>query len=179
MDVQYDDSARVAAAAVVTFLSFSDATPTHQLTLELEEIAPYVPGQFWQRELPCLMALLERLETPPQMILVDGYVWLDHAGRKGLGAHLYSALNERIPVIGVAKTAFLGSTHAEAVLRGKSTKPLYITAAGISNGEAAQHVTQMQGEHRIPTLLKQVDRLCRDALLGRAKGGNHGSTFSV
>ncbi len=69
----------------------------------LPSVAPYQPGQFFERELPALRAVL----TDPAgiaLIIVDGYADLDPHGRPGLGAHLHADVN--IPVIGVAKTAF-------------------------------------------------------------------------
>ncbi|PKN30756.1 MAG: endonuclease V, partial [Deltaproteobacteria bacterium HGW-Deltaproteobacteria-21] len=47
------------------------------------------------------------------------------------------------------------------VFRGRSKSPLYVTAAGMDPSEAAGHIRSMHGGHRIPTLLKQVDRLSR------------------
>jgi hypothetical protein len=41
--------------------------------------------------------------------IVDGYVWLDDAGKPGLGAHLYQALGGRVAVLGVAETKFRGA----------------------------------------------------------------------
>ncbi|MCA9705979.1 MAG: endonuclease V, partial [Myxococcales bacterium] len=124
--------------------------------------APYVPGQLYLRELPCLLAVLERVARPLDAVLVDGYAVLDDLGRPGLGAHLHAALERRVPVVGVAKTHFRGSTAVE-VLRGGSTRPLYVTAVGMGPERAAEGVGRMHGPHRIPTLLRRVDRLCRDA----------------
>jgi hypothetical protein len=35
----------------------------------------YEPGQFYRRELPYVLALLESLESSPAVV-VDGFVWL-------------------------------------------------------------------------------------------------------
>jgi deoxyribonuclease V len=37
---------------------------------------------------------------------VDGYVWLDSNGTPGLGGRLWASLDQRVCVIGVAKTRF-------------------------------------------------------------------------
>lgn len=66
-----------------------------------------------------------------------------------------------MPVVGVAKTAFKGSSFAVPVLRGSATRPLYVTAAGMDPEMAAGRVRAMHGPHRVPTLLKEVDRLSR------------------
>lgn len=94
--------------------------------------------------------------------VIDGYVWLA-VGRAGLGMHLHEALGPDAVVVGVAKTRFAGSGHAVGVVRGASTSPLYVTAVGIDAAAAAEGVRGMAGGYRVPTLLRQVDRLCRDA----------------
>lgn len=95
------------------------------------------------------------------VVVVDGYVWLDGVSVAGLGAHLYQALAHKVVVIGVAKTRFAGAGAAVEVFRGRSTRSLFVTAAGMSAQRAAEHVRSMHGPDRIPTLLKRVDRLCR------------------
>lgn len=126
--------------------------------------AAYEPGAFYLRKLPCILHLLERLTLESiEAIVVDGYVFLDDAGRPGLGARLYEALERRIPVVGVAKTHF-ATVHrmAREVRRGRSVRPLYITAAGMDVDEAAACVARMHGQNRIPDLLKQLDRLTKE-----------------
>jgi len=95
------------------------------------------------------------------VVVVDGYVWLDGASVAGLGAHLYQALAGKVAVIGVAKTRFAGAGAAVEVIRRRSTRPLFITAVGMSAQEAAEHVLSMRGPNRIPVLLRRVDSLCR------------------
>lgn len=57
----------------------------------------------------------------------------------------------------MAKTRYPGATLALELQRGISRAPLYITAAGMDVTEAAQHIAEMHGPYRIPTLLKRVD----------------------
>jgi deoxyribonuclease V len=71
-------------------------------------------------------------------------------------------------VVGVAKTRFAGAGgSAVPICRGGSRSPLYITAAGADAIDAAGWVAAMHGPHRVPTLLKRVDRLARTAEIGR------------
>ena len=162
LDVDY--RADHAVAAGLLFAEWGDATPTQELVARIDQIEPYVPGQFYRRELPCLLAVLSKSPTPVDLIVVDGYVWLDAREKPGLGAHLYTALENKIPVVGVAKKPF-HSAAAQEVCRTGSDKPLYVTAVGITIAEAAAAVAQMHGDHRIPTLLKRVDQLCRQTNL--------------
>jgi deoxyinosine 3'endonuclease (endonuclease V) len=153
--VAYQDD--VARGACVLAEGWTSQFPLRSFCALRTPIEDYVPGQFWRRELPVLLGLLEGVAA--DVIVVDGYVWLDDAGRKGLGAHLYDSLG--IPVVGVAKTAFDGSGFAQKVIRGASRNPLYVTAVGIGAEEAAAAVVSMHGGYRMPTLLTMADRLAR------------------
>ena len=122
-----------AKTVCIAFHSWSDQAPTSIHSETIEGVADYEPGQFYKRELPCILSLLK---TVPQenvkAIIVDGFVVLDDTGLPGLGAHLHAALNGRVPVIGVAKTNFATLHRLKAeVLRGASVKPLFVTAMGM------------------------------------------------
>jgi len=160
LDVDYRDPGAVAAG--VLFEGWPSAAPSREIIALVERAEPYEPGSFYKRELPCLLAVLARVTEPLEAVVIDGYVWLDGAGRRGLGAHLFEHLGQRTPVVGVAKTAFAGA-DATPVLRGESKRPLWVTAAGLPADEAAARVASMHGPHRVPTLLQRVDRLCRSA----------------
>lgn len=120
--------------------------------------AAYQPGQFWRRELPALRAVCRGVPGLA-LIVVDGYVDLDPAGRPGLGAHVHAEFG--VAVIGVAKTYYRGAVHAAQVCRGRSVRPLYVTAAGVSVPDAARLVEQMTGIGRIPDAVRLADRLAR------------------
>ncbi len=63
---------------------------------------------------------------------------------------------------GGAKTLFRSARRAaRSVLRGGGARALWVTSAGIDLDEAAERVRRMHGTHRLPTLLKRVDHLCR------------------
>lgn len=123
------------------------------------DVAPYQSGQFYQRELPCIISLLTKIDLSKiTMIVIDGYVHLDH-GKFGLGGHLYNALNQTIPIIGVAKKPFLGNReYLIEVIRGKSVHPLYVTAIGIALEDAAESIKSMAGKYRMPDLLSYLDQ---------------------
>ena len=160
LDVDYRETA--AYAAGLAFHDWSDATPAIEKVIPVVGVHPYQPGQFFRRELPCLLAVLREL-PPVAVVVVDGYVWLDGVSVPGLGAHLYQALAGKVAIVGVAKTRFAGAGAAVEVIRGRSTRPLFITAVGMSAQRAAEHVRSMHGPDRSPTLLKRVDSLARQA----------------
>jgi deoxyribonuclease V len=140
--------------------AWTDPATIEERTVAIAAALPYQPGAFYQRELPCLLAVLAAVTTPLAIVVVDGYVELDGSGRPGLGAYLHDALAGPA-VVGVAKTAFRGSGFAAAVARPGTARPLYVTARGMALATAAAAVAAMHGEHRIPTLLTRVDHLAR------------------
>ena len=163
VDVQYEaDHAR---AACVVAAGWTDGTSLEERVTSISDVLPYRPGAFYERELPCLLAVLALVRTPVHTIVVDGYVDLDEQGAPGLGAHLHTHLGGAVSILGVAKTSFRGSSFATPVLRGESKTPLFVTARGLSASDAADLVRHMHGPHRIPTLLRRVDMLAR----GRAR----------
>jgi deoxyribonuclease V len=159
IDVQYDDEERTGLAAAVAFQKWNDSVPSREWTYLVENIEPYVPGQFYKRELPCLLAVLAPVIDEVTAVVVDGHVWLAE-DRPGLGHYLWKTLLQETPVIGVAKSRFHGG-YAQEVLRGSSKKPLYVTAAGMDADDAALCIVYMHGPNRHPTLLKRVDALAR------------------
>ena len=161
VDVAY--SQETACAAAVCFLDWSDEKTVAEESVLLDIPESYIPGQFYLRELPCIEKVIGLLSQTPEVVLIDGYVWLGRASRPGLGARLYESLGQTAAVVGVAKNPLQSSTHVERVFRGQSQKPLYVTSAGMDPREAAENVLLMAGEHRIPLLLKQVDQLARGA----------------
>jgi deoxyribonuclease V len=160
MDTYYNQSEAI--TAVVGFEHWTDKQSCFEEAFSYKlAVGDYVPGQFYQRELPPLLNAFERLSHQPTACIIDGYVWLDENYRPGLGAHLYEAIERRIPVIGIAKTEFKGApgTH---VIRGRSKKPLYVSAVGIYI-DPSHLIQSMHGENRIPVLIKRADSLSRSA----------------
>jgi deoxyribonuclease V len=174
VDVDYQPD-RVTTACV-GFDAWGDAVARIELVVRSDGgAAAYQPGAFYERELPYLLAALERMPAV-EAVLVDAYVWLgpDHPG---LGWHLFDRLRTSFGsaarpgeagacdrrggvVVGVAKTRYAGAEAAE-VLRGDSARPLYVTAVGMDTAVAAERIRTMHGDHRVPTLIRLADALAR------------------
>jgi deoxyribonuclease V len=161
VDVGYQETTANIGAVVID--SFEEENLIREENIRLENIADYESGKFYKRELPCLLHTISIIPESVSLVIVDGNVWLDGKGRKGLGAYLFEALEEKIPVIGVAKAKFktLDSNFSE-VRRGESEKPLFVTTAGIELQKASESIRNMQGDFRIPEKLKLADSLSRD-----------------
>jgi deoxyribonuclease V len=169
VDVHYLRTGGARAAAVVA----ADAVFSQVLaerTAVVPEVPPYQPGEFYRRELPPLRAVLDGLGGLG-LLVVDGYADLDPAGRPGLGAHAHAEFG--VPVIGVAKSAFGTATHAIAVLRGTSARPLFVTAAVMPRADAAELVRRMAGRFRVPDALRRADELARTGSPAAVQGSLH------
>ena len=159
IDVQYQEDSALAAG--VLFSSWDSATPDSSIIKTIQGIAPYEAGSFYKRELPCILSLLEDIDEAISVIVVDGFVTLGADESKGLGMHLHNSLQNKIPVIGVAKRSFKDTPEQCELYSGDSARPLFVTVVGMTLEQAKAHIASMHGKHRIPTLLKRVDQLCR------------------
>ncbi len=113
------------------------------------------------RELSPLLEVIRRIDRDVDTYVIDGYCSLSSAGAPGLGVHLDDALERSATIVGVAKSRFRQSRHAVEVLRGRSRRPLFVTAIGIDDQLAGRHVASMAGRFRFPDMLKAADRLSR------------------
>ena len=150
------------------FYNWTDEKPDDIIRVETTKFMPYVPGQFYKRELPGILELLKCIKLQEfDTIIIDSYIdlLLDSGEiQGGLGRHLGDSLmnskklNNIPDVVGVAKSKF-GKTGkiSEAVLRGISRNPLWVQSY-LGDSEAGKKIREMAGEGRIPTLLKLLDK---------------------
>jgi deoxyribonuclease V len=162
IDVHYKQTTAKAVGAFIQ--NWSDATALHYIIKYIDEVDEYVPGAFYMRELPCIVEIFKEIDLRNlSYIIIDGFVVLDDSGKPGLGAFVYDSIQQLVPVIGVAKTNFhQNEQHVIPVLRGASAKPLYVTAVGTDLQQAAEHIKNMHGEFRLPTVLKELDRITKE-----------------
>jgi deoxyribonuclease V len=150
------------AKCVGLLFLWEDEVPTKVIEATVDGVADYVPGEFYKRELPCVMAVIDQVRKyKVDCIILDSHVQLGE-GKKGLGEYVYEAVDQKYPIIGVAKSSFHGNAEfVREVRRGESENPLYVSAVGCDLYEAAESILNMHGKYRIPTLLKEVDRIGR------------------
>lgn len=174
LDSYYKDD--LCNTSLVLFSQLDSSTPIYTDTIFTKNKEQYIPGQFYKKELPGIKKILEKFkkENPiwwsmVDMIITDSYVRLKLGDKEwdGLGEYLNNWLKkkkeERI-IIGVAKTLFGDCNQiSEIITRGKSKTPLYIQST-LSNKWAANLVKTMDGNYRIPTMLKLVDQKSRNFL---------------
>jgi len=160
IDVYYEEQL---AKVVGILFNWKDDDTKEVFITHIEDVEEYQSGQFYKRELPCILELLKKIEAKDlECIIVDGHVFIDNDKNFGLGGYLYESLEKKLPVIGVAKKSFFNTENVSfPVYRGMSNSPLFVSSIGIDNEHAIEKVKNMHGKYRIPTLLKKLDGLTK------------------
>jgi len=147
----------------IGFEKWEDKTFLWSKSLRTDIKSDYISGAFYKRELPCIIELLGQIDLKTDdIIVIDGFVFLDDQMKPGLGAHLYHEIGETNPIVGVGKSNFATLNKLKRpILRGESQNPLFITAIGLDLDDVANKVKNMFGEYRMPYLLSQLDQMTK------------------
>ncbi|TDC25577.1 endonuclease V [Micromonospora sp. 15K316] len=180
LDVAYAESGDLLAAAVTVLDARTLAVVDQAVSIGRPAFG-YVPGLFAFRELPALLAALDRLTTRPELLVCDGH-GVAHPRRFGLACHL--GVVTGLPAIGVGKTPLVGDWAPPAVERGAwsalrdgddvvgrvlrtrdGVKPVFVSVGHrMSLDNAVARVLALTPRYRLPETTRSADRLCRDAL---------------
>ncbi len=178
VDVGFEDGGATTRAAVVV-LDVPSLQPLASAVARQPTRFPYVPGLLSFREIPSVLAAMEKLDVRPDLLLCDGQ-GIAHPRRLGIASHLGLLLD--LPAIGVAKTRLIGS-HDEvpdrrgawvplkdgkeiigAVLRTRQgVKPLYISPGHrIGLESALAWVMACLTRYRLPETTRRAHRLASE-----------------
>lgn len=184
VDVAYDDDRDLVAAAAVALDAHSLA-PVAEATAVGRVSFPYVPGLLAFREVPTVLAALERLDRRPDLVVCDGY-GLAHPRRFGLASHL--GVLTGLATIGVAKNPFAFRYAAPGGQRGDGSplwdgeqevgralrtqpgvKPVFVSVGHRMTLDAAcAHTLLLSPRFRLPETTRAADAACRRALAALA-----------
>lgn len=151
------------ARAVVAVLSFPELKVVDCGVAEMPVTFPYIPGLLAFREVPAALAAFERIEKPPDLVLVDGQ-GRAHPRRFGIACHLGVLLD--IPTIGCAKSRLTGVPQGELGPDAGDWVPLVdggeIVGAVVRTRRGASPVYVSVGHHiTLATAVEYVLRCCR------------------
>lgn len=168
VDVAYVKEMSIGAVAVLDFASLS---LVESKVVRLETLFPYIPTLLSFREIPPAYSAIKKLETQPDVFLVDGQ-GIAHPYRLGFAAHLGLAIDR--PTIGVAKSLLCGKVGpvgkqgwapltdgreiigAEVVTK-SGTKPIYISVGHrVSLRKAIDIVRSCTRTYRIPEATRKA-----------------------
>lgn len=170
IDIYYEeDSAHVVG---IMFESLEhDSVPSEIYECFSAVESGYISGQFYKRELPPIIDLLEnyiglsRISAEVEMIILDGFYMLSN-NNEGLGKHLESYLDSKgikVEIMGIAKSGVSSfSQFAQSCIRGKhgTTSPLWVNGS-VRGKNYSKLVKKMSGEYRLPDILKYLDNLTK------------------
>jgi deoxyribonuclease V len=190
LDVAYEEGGDRLVAAVVV-LDTADLRVLDTAVIEGRASFPYVPGLFAFRELPTLLAALEKLTVAPDLLVCDGQ-GLAHPRRFGLACHL--GVLTGLSSVGVAKTP-MGRFEPPGPARGAWTplvapesdeggpgevgralrtqtdvKPVFVSVGHrVDIDRACAEVLRLAPRYRLPETTREADHLCRSELAGRPR----------
>ena len=175
-DVGFEDAGAITRAAAV-LLAADTLQPVATEVVRVPTTMPYVPGLLSFRELPALVAALERLPHTPDLVFVDGH-GIAHPRRLGIAAHF--GVVTGLPSIGVAKKILTGEARmALHEMRGAFTPlrsgkeqigwllrskpgclPLIVSPGHrVAMPSAPELVMRYVGKYRLPEPTRLADRL--------------------
>ncbi len=114
VDVGLEEKGRTVRAAIAV-LSFPALEPVEQAIARVPTRFPYIPGLLSFRELPGVLAALDRLRYLPDLLLCDGQGYA-HPRRFGIACHL-GVLTD-LPSIGVGKSRLTGRFESPGPAKG-------------------------------------------------------------
>lgn len=175
IDLGYDVAANV-SRAVVAVLSFPELEVVEVQEALMPIQFPYIPGFLSFREVPVVIAAVEKFEKPPDMIIYDG-VGVQHPRRFGIASHV-GVLTD-IPTIGVAKSLLTGKYEEPGEERGSSSpitsrgeiigmalrtrtgvKPVFVSIGHrVSLETAVDYVLKCTPKYRLPETTRIADKL--------------------
>jgi deoxyribonuclease V len=153
-----DDGAIVCAVA---FDEWDAAEASRTFTSRVAPVDPPVRSPRGAAELAGVLQLLREHALEPELIVIDGPVYLDAAETPAWGRQLFDALGGRSAVVGISTRAMPSLPAQFEVWRDEEARPLIVTCIGIDLGAAKVRVRTMHGRRRVPTLMKLAARLAR------------------
>jgi len=174
-DISFDTESDVVYAGVVV-LKMPDLTEVTHGTAITKVTFPYIPGLLSFRESPAVLEAWEKLQTMPDVLMVDGQGYA-HPRRFGIASHLGLLLD--IPTIGCAKSLLIGRYEEPPSTAGSYTElidheevvgaalrtcddvsPVFVSVGHrVTLDDAIQLVMQTSKGYRIPEPTRQAHLL--------------------
>jgi deoxyribonuclease V len=186
VDVGFPDRGTARAAVVV--LSYPELSPVDYAVAELSVEFPYVPGLLAFREVPAVLAAVEKLRVAPDLFIFDAQ-GLAHPRRLGLASHAGLLLDW--PSIGCAKSRLIGEFVEPGMQRGATSplmdgderigavvrtraevSPVYVSIGHrVDLDTAVRHVFDCAPKYRLPETTRYAHRVAGGEEIDLAEHG--------
>ncbi|MFW6134725.1 MAG: endonuclease V [Elusimicrobiota bacterium] len=175
-DVFYNkENSKVRAGCAVFRYPSLELIETESAEFKNSRVFPYVPGLLAFREMPFIKEVLNRVNSPIDVLVADGQGRL-HPLEMGLAVHLGITIQK--PTIGCAKNHFYGKEKDVENEKGaysfitdngkkigvklrtkKDTKPLYVSQGwGISLNKCMEIILGCCRGYRIPEVIRKAHK---------------------
>ena len=181
IDTAYTKSA---ARAAVVVMNLKDMTILDKAVAARAVRFPYVSGLLAFREGPVILEALDKLETAPDLLMLDGQ-GVAHPRRFGIASHI--GLLTDIPSVGCAKTRLLGNYEEPQQSRGSTSdltdgeetigavvrtrtgvKPVFVSTGHLMNlNDSIRVVLRSCRGYRLPEPIRQADHLSKKQIGSR------------
>jgi Deoxyinosine 3''endonuclease (endonuclease V) len=183
-DISFNKFSEIVYAGIIV-LSYPDMQPIAQSGVVTSTKFPYIPGLLGFREVPALVEAWNKLDTKPDVLILDGH-GIAHPRRMGIATHF--GLVAHTPTLGCAKSLLTGKYEEPGQLPGSTSplvdkgeiigevlrtklkcKPVYISPGHlITQGQSLEIIKNCIGKYRIP----EPTRLAH-LLVNQLRTGNH------
>jgi len=168
--------------AAVVVLELNGLKTVEQAVAARAVTFPYVSGLLSFREGPVILEALAKLETTPDLLIIDGQ-GIAHPRRFGIACHIGVLLD--IPTVGCAKTRLLGDYQFPrnaggstsyltdgkeiigAVVRTRTgVRPVFVSIGHLINlNDSIRLVLKSCGGYRLPEPIRRADHLSREQII--------------
>ena len=189
--IRLDDIAAVAgvdagysndkAYAAVVVLNLTNLRVLEKVVAAKTVSFPYVSGMLAFREGPVILEALDKLKSPPDLLMIDGQ-GIAHPRRFGIASHI--GLLTDIPSIGCAKTRLLGDYEEPQHTRGSisyltdgeetigavvrtrtAVKPVFASIGHLMDlNDSIQIILKSCRGYRLPEPIRRADHLSREQI---------------
>jgi deoxyribonuclease V len=174
-DISFNKFSEIVYAGIVV-LSFPGLQIVESVGVRSISKFPYIPGLLSFREVPSLLEAWDKLETMPDVLMLDGQ-GIAHPRRFGIACHVGLLLD--LPTIGCAKSILVGrhdeldpaaGSRAPLIDRGeqigvalrtkKNVAPVYVSPGNLIDLDSAvELVLKSTGKYRQPEPTRQAHLL--------------------
>ena len=166
------------AYAAIVVLNLTDLRVLEKATAAKPISFPYVPGLLSFREGPVVLEALDKLKSPPDLLMIDGQ-GIAHPRRFGIASHI--GLLTDIPSVVCAKTRLLGDYEAlqrdrgstadlkenaetiGAVVRTRTgVKPVFVSIGHLMDlSDCIRIILKCCRGYRLPEPIRRADQLSK------------------